>query len=109
MYFVNEVLVVVEFIGFLVVLKINLSDISYKVDVFGVFLNVYNVFVVWFVYKKIIDDVIVKKLDVKINGVIVEKMVVFDCNCELLMGIKYDDVFGFVIVFGYGGSLVEVL
>ncbi|MGB3621130.1 MAG: GNAT family N-acetyltransferase [Ketobacter sp.] len=105
----NEALVAAESIGFPVVLKINSPDISHKADVSGVSLNVHNAPAVRSAYKKIIDDVTAKKPDAKINGVIVEKMAVSDCNRELLMGIKHDDVFGPVIVFGHGGSLVEVL
>lgn len=105
----NEALVAAESIGFPVVLKINSPDISHKADVSGVSLNVHSAQAVRTAYKKLLEDVAAKKPDAKINGVIVEKMALSDANRELLLGIKNDPVFGPVVVFGHGGSMVEVM
>jgi acetyltransferase len=105
----NEALVTAESVGFPVVLKINSPDISHKVDFSGVSLNVVNAQAVRSAYKQLIDDVTANKPDARIEGVIVEHMVSSSANRELLLGIKNDSIFGPIIVFGHGGTMVEVL
>lgn len=105
----NEALVAAEAVGFPVVLKINSPDIVHKSDVAGVTLNVLNAQSVRSAYKKMMEDVQLKCPDARLEGVIVEHMVAAGSNRELLLGIKSDSVFGPVIVFGHGGSLVEIL
>lgn len=105
----NEALVAAESVGFPVALKINSPDISHKVDFSGVSLNVMNAQAVRSAYKKLVDDVKQTKPDVRIEGVIVEHMVTSAANRELLLGIKNDSIFGPVIVFGHGGTMVEVM
>lgn len=105
----NEALVAAESVGFPVVLKINSPDISHKLDFSGISLNVMNAQAVRSAYKKLMDDVAEKKPDARIEGVIVEHMVTSSYNRELLLGIKNDSVFGPVLVFGHGGTMVEVM
>lgn len=105
----NEALVAAESVGFPVVLKINSPDIVHKADVAGVTLNVINAPAVRSAYKKMIEDVQAQCPDARLDGVIVEHMVTSNANRELLLGIKSDSVFGPVIVFGHGGSMVEIL
>ncbi len=105
----NEALVAAESVGFPVVLKINSPDISHKTDVAGVSLNVINAQSVRSAYKKLLEDVATNLPDAKIDGVLVEHMVESAANRELLLAIKRDAVFGPVIVFGHGGSMVEII
>lgn len=105
----NEALVAAESVGFPVVLKINSPDIVHKMDVDGVALNVLNAAAVRSAYKKLMEDVQVKRPGVQLDGVIVERMVTSSANRELLLGIKSDSVFGPVVVFGHGGAMVEVM
>jgi len=105
----NEALVAAESVGFPVALKINSPDIVHKGDVDGVALNVMNAQTVRSAYKKLLEDVQAKCPSAKLEGVVVEHMVTSSANRELLLGIKSDSVFGPVIVFGYGGAMVEVL
>ncbi len=105
----NEALVAAESAGFPVVLKINSPDISHKTDVAGVSLNVTNAAAVRSAYKSLLDKVASKSPDAKVDGVLVERMVVSGADRELLLGIKNDSVFGPIIVFGHGGTMVEVL
>ncbi|MAR93031.1 MAG: GNAT family N-acetyltransferase [Pseudomonadales bacterium] len=105
----NEALVAAESLGFPVVLKINSPDISHKLDFSGVSLNVMNAQAVRSAYKKLLEEVQAKKPDARIEGVIVEHMETSSANRELLLGIKHDSVFGPVIVFGHGGTMVEVM
>lgn len=105
----NEALVAAESVGFPVVLKINSPDISHKSDVAGVSLNVMNAQAVRSAYKKLLDDVAANLPDAQIDGVFVEHMVQNTANRELLLAIKHDDVFGPVIAFGHGGSMVDII
>jgi len=105
----NEALVAAESIGYPVVLKINSPDISHKVDASGVSLNVMSAQAVRSAYKKLVEDVQARDPEARIEGVIVERMVGSSYSRELLLGIKNDSIFGPVIVFGHGGTLVEVL
>jgi len=97
-----------EEMGYPVVLKIESPDITHKTDADGVMLSIYNKEEVEKAFDRIIENA--KKYDsrAKITGIVVMPMVL-DRGFELLLGSKRDEVFGQVIVFGAGGTLVEVL
>ena len=97
-----------EDIGYPVVLKIDSADITHKTDAGGVILSLYSKKEVETAYERIIANA--KRYDPKarIRGVAVMPMIT-ERGFELLLGSKRDEVFGQVIVFGAGGTLVEVL
>jgi acetyltransferase len=105
----NEALVFAEAIGFPVVMKINSPDISHKSDVGGVKLNIHNAQAVRDAFKCITKTVSQKLPQAKLDGVTVERMINKPNGRELMIGIVRDEVFGPVISFGLGGTMVEVM
>jgi acetyltransferase len=94
-------------IGFPVVMKILSPDIMHKTDVGGVQLNIKNKAEAASAFKKIMSSVKKKAKNAKIDGVFIEAMT--KKKFELLIGCKKDEVFGAAIVFGSGGTAVEVM
>lgn len=92
--------------GFPVAIKILSPDILHKVDVGGVILNINSKTEVMAAFAKIMKSVKSKKPKADIRGVSIERMTKGDF--ELLIGCKKDPIFGHVIVFGTGGTTVEV-
>lgn len=105
----HEALVIAESIGFPVAMKILSHDISHKSDVDGVRLNINSAAEVRGVYRELIDRVAEIRPDAHILGVTVESMYRSSNGRELMIGIKRDPVFGPVIVFGSGGTDVEIV
>ncbi|MFH1404404.1 MAG: acetate--CoA ligase alpha subunit [Candidatus Altiarchaeota archaeon] len=95
-------------IGYPVVLKIESPDITHKTDAGGVMLGIYADDEVEKAFDRIMENARKYKHDARIRGVAVMKMIM-DRGFELLLGSKRDEVFGQVIAFGSGGTLVEVL
>ena len=93
-------------IGFPVVLKIVSEDIIHKYDVKGVELNLKSVEEVSNAYDSIINNAKSNAPEAKIKGVIVRKMI--PKGEEVILGIKNDEAFGPVIMYGMGGIFVEV-
>jgi len=87
-------------------MKILSSDILHKTDVGGVVLDINSYKELYKAYKNIISRVKKKKPKAKINGVIIEPII--DRRIELILGMKRDDLFGSLIVFGRGGVEVEL-
>ncbi len=93
-------------IGWPVVLKIVSPDIIHKSDVGGVVISVEGTEELIGSYNKIIKTVKKKKPKAKIKGVLVQQMCPGE---EVIIGIKRDNQFGPVVMFGLGGIFVEVL
>jgi len=104
-----DALIAAESLGFPVVMKINSPDITHKQDVGGVQLNIKNADAVRHVFNELIDNARKKQPDANILGVTVEKMYKTTNDRELMVGVLNDPIFGPVINFGAGGSLVEVM
>jgi acetyltransferase len=105
----NEALIVAESIGFPIAMKVLSTDISHKSDAGGVRLNINTAQEVRGAYRGLIDRVRLKMPDANISGVTVEKMYRNPNGRELMIGIIRDPVFGPVISFGSGGTMVEVM
>ncbi|MBD3388056.1 MAG: GNAT family N-acetyltransferase [Candidatus Altiarchaeales archaeon] len=95
-------------VGYPVVLKIDSPQITHKTDAGGVMLSIYNDAEAGKAYDRIIENATNYDAKADIRGVAVMKMVT-DRGFEMLLGSKRDEVFGQVVVFGAGGTLVEVL
>lgn len=106
---VNEALVMAESIGFPVAMKINSHDISHKTDVGGVELNLVSARDVRDAYKRIMYKVQEKVPDARLDGVTIERMENRIYGREIMVGVVRDPLFGPVISFGIGGTLVEAL
>ena len=95
--------------GATVVLKIMSRDIIHKSDVGGVVLNLTSPDAVRAATADILARAKALRPDARIAGVIVQAMVVRPKARELILGLADDPTFGTVIVFGRGGTAVEVI
>ncbi|MFW5933022.1 MAG: bifunctional acetate--CoA ligase family protein/GNAT family N-acetyltransferase [Candidatus Hadarchaeota archaeon] len=96
-----------EDMGFPVVLKIHSKDITHKRKFGGVLLNINSKKEAEDGYRQIIENVQEKKPEAQINGVSVQKMIK-NSNMELILGSSRDQTFGSTLMFGRGGSDVEL-
>ncbi len=96
-----------EQIGFPVVLKICSKDILHKSDCNGVVLDLKTPAEVKAAYAGIMKNARELFPDAQIKGASVQKMQQ-KADYELIIGVKKDDHFGPVILFGMGGILTEV-
>ncbi len=94
-------------IGYPVVLKLNSETITHKSDVGGVQLNLKDEAAVRQAYETIRTTVSERAGEEHFHGVTVQPMVKLD-GYELIVGSSQDAQFGPVLLFGTGGTLVEV-
>ena len=95
--------------GATVVLKIMSRDIVHKSDVGGVVLNLTSPEAVREAAARILARARELRPEARISGVIVQAMVVRQKARELILGLADDPTFGTVIVFGRGGTAVEII
>jgi acetyltransferase len=95
--------------GATVVLKIMSRDIVHKSDVGGVVLNLTNAEAVRAATDEILARAKTLRPNARIAGVIVQAMVVRQKARELILGLANDPTFGTVVVFGHGGTAVEII
>jgi acetyltransferase len=95
--------------GATVVLKIMSRDIVHKSDVGGVVLNLASADAVRTAAADILARAKALRPEARISGVIVQAMVVRQKARELILGFADDPTFGTVIVFGRGGTAVELI
>ena len=95
--------------GTTVVLKIMSRDIVHKSDVGGVVLNLTTTDAVRASTAEIIARAKALRPEARIAGVIVQAMVVRPKARELIVGLADDPTFGTVVVFGRGGTAVEII
>jgi acetyltransferase len=95
--------------GATVVLKILSRDIVHKSDVGGVALNLTTAEAVRAAAEDILARARKLRPEARISGLIVQAMVVKAKARELIAGLADDPTFGTVIVFGRGGTAVEII
>jgi len=105
----NEAMMIATQLGFPVALKIDSPDIPHKSDVEGVALNVMNGTSARDTYVEMMERVARLAPEARINGVTVQKMVRARRGREIYVGLVTDQPFGPVIVFGAGGTMIELL
>lgn len=98
-----------EAMGFPVALKILSPDISHKTDVGGVVLGLDSADAVRAAARTMLARVRAMRPEAKIEGFTVQAMARPRHAQELIVGATVDAVFGPVILFGQGGTAVEVL
>jgi len=98
-----------EAFGYPVVVKILSEDISHKSDVGGVRLNIGSRAELQQTCLGMLDRVRELRPDARVQGFTVQPMVRKKHAHELIVGASVDPVFGPVILFGAGGTAVEVL
>jgi acetyltransferase len=98
-----------QLLGFPVVLKILSDDISHKSDVGGVALNLKTEADVRLAAQTMLMRVQTHMPTARIQGFTVQAMIQRKHAQELIVGSTVDPVFGPVILFGQGGTAVEVM
>jgi len=98
-----------ETLGFPVVLKIFSPDILHKSDVRGVALNLTSPEAVRQAAFDIERTTREIRPDARIEGFAVQKMIDAKDSHELILGVLADETFGPVLLFGQGGTAVEIL
>lgn len=91
------------------VLKVSSPDLTFKSDVGGVHLGVDSVAGVKATFEKILGNVKHSYPHADITGVEIQPMVTRRFGLETYAGLADDPVFGPVVVFGKGGTSVEVV
>jgi acetyltransferase len=104
----DEAVSMAEAIGYPVVLKLNSQTITHKTDVGGVRLDLINADEVRYAYDRIEQAVKEKYTAADFLGVTVQPMLKLKDGYELIVGSSPDPQFGPVLLFGTGGTLVEV-
>ncbi len=102
----EEAASIADSIGFPVVLKIVSPDIIHKSDVNGVVINMNTAEEVRRSFEEITGNILKIKPEARIEGIQVSKMIM--AGEEVILGVKRDQSFGPVIMFGLGGLYVEV-
>ncbi len=95
--------------GYPVVVKVNSPDVLHKSDVGGVMLNVRTAQQVTTVYGDMMLEVARRAPGARIDGVSIQHHVQKRYGRELYVGMMTDELFGPVITFGAGGTMIEVI
>ncbi|MCI4662836.1 MAG: bifunctional acetate--CoA ligase family protein/GNAT family N-acetyltransferase [Neomegalonema sp.] len=92
-----------------VVVKILSPDITHKSDIGGVRLNIASAAEARDAAAAMLAQAAERQPDAQIDGVVVQPMVPLKGAHELILGMSDDQVFGPVMLFGAGGTSVEVV
>lgn len=93
-------------VGYPLAMKISSPQASHKSDVGGVVLDITDAAGVERAYGEIVQNVRRKLPEAIIEGVFLQRMV--PEGKETILGAKYDDHFGHVLMYGMGGIYVEL-
>jgi acetyltransferase len=104
----SEAMLIAQEIGYPVALKVDSPEITHKTDAGGVRLNIGNAQALRAAYQEILDSVARHRPGATVHGIAVEPMIARPNGRELMVGVIRDPVFGPAIVFGAGGTAVEV-
>jgi acetyl coenzyme A synthetase (ADP forming)-like protein len=102
----DEAVALLKKLGGPVAMKIASPDVVHKVDVGGVLLNISTPEEARAGFEKITNGVKQKLPGARLLGVEVQQMA--DKGTEVILGISKDPAFGHIIMFGLGGTYVEV-
>lgn len=105
----EEAATAAEALGFPVVVKLVSPEVTHKSDVGGVALNLESTEAVCLAVRGIVERVQRLAPQARVSGYSVQQMVRRPRARELILGVATDPVFGPVILFGDGGTAVEVL
>ncbi|HEX9570096.1 MAG TPA: bifunctional acetate--CoA ligase family protein/GNAT family N-acetyltransferase [Rhodospirillales bacterium] len=96
-------------LGFPAALKVLSPDVTHKTDVGGVHLFLDSPGAVRAAAEAILKEVPAKQPGTRIEGFTVQPMADRPGAFELILGVATDPIFGPVILFGHGGTAVEVI
>ncbi|NML16863.1 bifunctional acetate--CoA ligase family protein/GNAT family N-acetyltransferase [Azohydromonas caseinilytica] len=105
----HEAMMIATQMGFPVALKIDSPDITHKSDVHGVALNIMTATAARDTYNDMVERVKRLQPDARINGVTVQKMARARRGREIHVGLLTEEPFGRVVVFGGGGTMIELI
>ncbi len=105
----QEAMMIATQLGFPVALKIDSPDIVHKSDVQGVTLNVPNGVAARDAYTDLVERVRKLQPTARLNGVTIQRMARARRGREVHVGVVTDRPFGPVIVFGAGGTMIELI
>lgn len=105
----DDAVAAAQAIGYPVVLKVLSHQISHKSDVGGVVLNLHDDAALREACGLMIARVGTTRPDAVVSGFAVQAMVKRPMAQELIVGASVDPLFGPVILFGQGGTAVEVI
>jgi acetyltransferase len=105
----NEALMIASQVGYPVAMKISSAAIAHKSDVGGVALNVHNAQEVRARWAEMIKSVKEAHPDAEPEGITIQEMSVKPNGRELHIGLTRDPLFGPVISFGAGGTMIELI
>ena len=95
-------------IGFPVVIKLISEDLAHKTELGAVHIQLRDEHEVTCAVSEMLDRIYGYKPRINLKGILVEQMVQGSI-CELLIGIRQDEQFGFVMIIASGGMLVELV
>lgn len=104
---VEEAVEIAEKAGYPVVLKIVSEDILHKSDSGGIALNIDNSDALRVEYSNLMERIAKNEPNARIRGVMVEQMA--PKGVEVIVGMRRDTTFGPMMMFGLGGTMVELL
>ena len=104
---VEEAVEIAEKAGYPVVLKIVSEDILHKSDSGGIALNINNSDALRVEYSNLMERIAKNEPNARIRGVMVEQMA--PKGVEVIVGMRRDPTFGPMMMFGLGGTMVELL
>lgn len=103
----DEAAKIVDGIGSKCVMKVMSADVKHKFDAGGVILNVQGGEAAKATYAKIFENVEKAVPGAKIDGILIEQMA--EKGVEVILGCNRDASFGPLMMFGLGGTYVELL
>jgi len=98
---------IAEKIGFPVVLKIVAEGLIHKSDAGGIVLNLQNSEELRIAYNDLLERIRINEPSAEIVGAMVEKMA--RKGVEVIVGMRRDVTFGPLMMFGMGGTMVELV
>ena len=104
---VEGALSIAKYVGYPVVLKVVSPDITLKSDVGGVLTGINSDERLRLEYERLMQNVKESAPKAKIIGVTVQKMIE-KIDYEVILGAKKDRIFGPIILFGMGGTGVQI-
>jgi len=103
----DEAVACAERLGFPVVLKTVGAQIVHKSELGAVALDLADALAVRRAYNEMLDHVVGRLPGAEVRGVLVRRMI--PAGHEVILGMKRDQTFGPVLMFGLGGIHVELL
>jgi acetyltransferase len=104
---VEEAISIAKYVGYPVVLKIVSPDITYKSDAGGVVTGINSEERLKAEYESLLKKIEVALPHARIGGITVQRMIE-GIDYEIILGAKKDPNFGAVILFGMGGTAVQI-